>query len=95
MNWDEKVVRFQHERGINAMAIGASESIAANRQARIIARWQREQLRTPEAIERMAVAIYEMEDPLANAGWAFESEGLKDTYRKWAKGQITALLGED
>lgn len=59
------------------------------------AHWMLRRLRTDEAIERMAVVIYEAEDPLANAGWAFESEDLKDTYRAWAKDQITALLGED
>lgn len=91
MNWDEKARTEEERREGNMTEFPCFiDDLFTDG-----AQWQREQLRTDESIERMAVVIYEAEDPLANAGWAFESEDLKNTYREWAKDQITALLGED
>lgn len=60
------------------------------------ARWQRERLRTDEAVERMARDLYVHSTVGATEKtWDLGSLIPKDAWRIKARAAITALLGED
>lgn len=56
------------------------------------AQWQRGQLRTDEAVERVAQVMYEDE---LEQSWGYTAEWVRDTYRTLARAAIAALLGEE
>ena len=78
MNWDKKAEDYAVETGLSR------ESVL------VAARWQRDQLRTNEAIEIMAIATYEGE---TEQPWNTASKGIQDDCRMWARRSIDALLG--
>ena len=97
MNWDEEAVTEAKDRipltpippGLRPMAvIRENEGRTAVRQALVRgARWQRDQLRTDDAVERVAEAMHEND---CGCG-----DGTDDWYRGLARTAVNALLGEE
>lgn len=99
VNWDEKVNAAGIARGLGALAVGVVEAKRRLREARWWAKWQRNQLRTDEAAERVGRA-------LNREGWTCyegtHEPGQYDTCTDCkrvcddhARAAITALLGEE
>lgn len=66
------------------------------------AQWQREQLRTPEAVERIAEAMFEADgediedfEKIGRPTFSNLHKEGRDYYRERAERAIAALLGED
>lgn len=100
MNWDEKAEDYA-----GAHHTYEHRSPEDNRliEKEIVhgARWQRDQLRTDEAIERVAESIWTTDPESAlepfdgPETWEVLEPELKDDYRHAARHAITALLGEE
>lgn len=59
------------------------------------AKWQREQLRTDEAVERVAAGVHKAADHFGHyTPWAKLPEHVQEDWRRPARAAIDALLGE-
>ena len=92
MNWNKEAKSWAVAHGMGSLALGPVE--AKKRQTAVMhaARWQRDQLRTDEAIERVAQAIGEWEPE----DW--DNPEFREDRAFWtdkARTAINALLGED
>ncbi len=90
MSWEKKIRAWAVAHGMGALALGPVE--ATKRQTAVLhaAKWQRDQLRTGEAIERVARAINPAAWDAATPSWDMRPALRGDAIRA-----ITALLGED
>lgn len=88
MNWDEKAKQNAIWCGYNSLTLGVAEAKGIQTVYTHAAQWQRDQLRTPEAIERAADIL------------SFQTTGgcypkADEQCRHVMKEVFDALLGED
>ncbi|MCD1287320.1 MULTISPECIES: hypothetical protein [unclassified Brevibacterium] len=96
MNWDEKAEDYAGAHHTYEH-LPAEENYPRLIMFRKGAKWQREQLRTKEAVERVARGLFarDMGDGPAAAKWDNVAEGIRQNYRADARAAITALTGEE
>ena len=88
MNWDQKAEDYAGETGLSREAV------------LVATRWQRDQLRTDEAVTQLADFLYEYDhgetlDQHVAICWRPDDCSVRDSYTRCARAVITALLGED
>lgn len=96
MNWDEKAID-------QAEQMDRKDSdwyaLAADLLFRDGAKWQRDQLRTDEAVEIAAQAIYAEERRVIDPAWPVWEDPrngeARESTREAVRHMLTALLGED
>ena|SRR5690606_33513180 len=100
MNWDKKAL-------LEAWDLADSEFYSREPEQLFTygAQWQREQLRTPEAVERLALFLLDDEGYDTSNGWPSNEQlgggptgdrdtELKDAWMDHTRAAITALLGD-
>ena len=88
MNWDQQLIKACTE--TDGTPHPHTDHVLTG------AKWQRDQLRTNEAVERMARAICLASRGLPDLGITFNLDGIEDAavHRAEARAAITALLGD-
>lgn len=103
-SWDEKSLAAGEDRFIsgNEHIITADDQVREEVHVHVFsfgAKWQRDQLRTDEAIERLANALCVEEQGMTLAEHEANCElpicGFRQSFLADARHNITALLGED
>ena len=99
MNWDERAKQNAIWCGYNSLALGVAEAKGIQTVYTHAAQWQRDQLKSKEAIERAAKTIHETTQfPGPQPSWEEMKKTNPDycTYRRdLVEETINALLGED
>lgn len=99
MNWDDKAYEYAEARSSEYFGC-LPEQMFENG-----AKWQRDQLRTNEAIERLALFLLDDEGYDTSSGWPSNEQlgggptgdrdtELKDAWMDHTRAAITALLGD-
>ena len=88
MNWDQQLIKACTE--TDGTPHPHTDHVLTG------AKWMRDQLRTNEAVERMARAICLASRGLPDLGITFNLDGIEDAavHRAEARAAITALLGD-
>lgn len=98
VNWDEKAEdyagahhTFEH--------LGYGENMRFHKKFVAGAKWQRDKLRTDEAVERVAEAEFVREQAdyeyFDREDWGDQHPSNQDVFRSRARAAITALIGEE
>lgn len=97
MNWDDKVCHAAQFVDHDPDMIGDAEYADGYVDGAVTgAKWQRDQLRTDEPVERMARALYDRSSEAKWSGmtWDDMPEDHREGIRKSARIAVDALLGE-
>lgn len=99
MNWGKQLKTWLIGRGLNSMNLGLIEYSRTHRTAQEAAQWQREQLRTDEAVERLANFLFEDDngesiDQHEKICHDVSKCRFRSDYTQFARATIDALLGE-
>ena len=98
MNWDERVKEAAIHRGLNAVLLGPARARSEQKTAQRWARWQRDQLRSDDAVERVAQFMWSERAKGTvhpHYPWTGLAPQLRDGLRQDARAAINALLGEE
>ena len=91
MNWDEKAEDYAGAHHTYEH-LGYGENMRFHKKFVAGAKWQRDQLRTDEAVERAARAVFDGE---YSGAWDAVAEWMREDCRIAARAAITALIGEE